>query len=143
MSVHDCPLGETFRGSRLHLVRERLLAFSGGPFGTPGWPSKNLHTDHDTATAAGLSAPIASGIQAQSHIIRLMTELFPDTWFTQGELDVRFRAQVHAGDELEAIAKLVSRDTGDNGTRFGFEVSCVRGDGEVVAVGTAACVQTP
>ena len=133
--------GQEFSGVARELSMTRMLAFSGGPFGAPGWPTKNLHTDLAKAKEAGLTAPIASGIQCEGDIIRLQTDLFGDAWFRSGKLHVKYPRLVFAGTSLVARARVRSRQATDAGTLVELEVSCETPEKEVVVVGTASCLE--
>jgi acyl dehydratase len=118
---------------------ERMLAFSGGPYALENWPARNLHVDPHKAAEAGLPAPVASGLQAQGHIIRLMIDLLGDAWTHGGTLQSRFRRPVFAGDCVQAKAKLTGRRIEAGVTHYTFDVWCERQDGEAAVLGTAAC----
>jgi acyl dehydratase len=133
--------GQEFRGRTRELSMGRMLAFSGGPFAAAGWPAKNLHTDQAKAVEAGLSAPIASGIQCEADIIRLLTELFGDEWFRSGVLHVKYPRVVFAGTSLSARAHVTATRAADAGAIVELEVSCETAEGEKVVVGTASCRQ--
>lgn len=128
-----------FEGRVRHMSIERLLAFSGGPFSLNDWPARNLHVDPEKAAEAGLPAPIASGLQLQGHIIRLLIDLLGDAWSRTGTLHSCFRRLVFAGDRVQAKARLAARRTEAGATRYTFDVWCERHDGEIAVVGIAAC----
>jgi acyl dehydratase len=130
--------GQEFRGAVRELSLARMLAFSGGPLAAEGWPAKNLHTDLAKAKEAGLAAPIASGIQYEADVIRLLTELFGDAWTRSGKLCVKYPRVVFAGASLQACARVRSKDAGG---RVELEVWCETGEKEVVLAGTASCVE--
>ena len=133
--------GKEFSGRARALSMTRMLAFSGGPFAAPGWPAKNLHTDAAKAREAGLAAPIASGVQYEGDIIRLLTELFGDTWFSRGKLHVKYPRPVFAGMSVLPRARVRARRPGDGGTVVELEVWCETSEKEVVVVGTASCIE--
>lgn len=132
--------GREFSGVARELSMTRMLAFSGGSFGAPGWPAKNLHTDAAKAKEAGLAAPIASGIQCEGDIIRLLIELFGDAWFGSGRLHVKYPRPVFAGTSLVARARVRSRQASGAGTLVELEVWCETPEKEIVVVGTASCL---
>jgi acyl dehydratase len=133
--------GQEFSGRARELSMTRMLAFSGGPFVAAGWPAKNLHTDMAKAVEAGLTAPIASGIQCEADIVRLLTELFGDEWFRSGVLHVKYPRLVFAGTSLLARARVSATRAADAGAIVDLEVWCETPDGEKVVVGTASCRQ--
>ena len=118
----------------------RILAFSGGPLAAEGWPARNLHTDRTKAAEAGLAAPIASGVQCEGDMIRLMTDLFGDAWFRHGRMQVKYPRPVLAGMTIQAHARVNARRPAQHGTLVELEVRCEATDGTLVAVGTASCI---
>ena len=132
---------QEFNGCMRELSTGRILAFSGGPLASAGWPAKNLHTDVAKAAEAGLEAPIASGIQFEGDVIRLLIELFGDAWFTSGKLHVKYPRPVDAGMSLRPSARVKSKRSTDAGTLIELEVWCQTSEKEVVLVGTASCVE--
>ena len=138
MSV-DLHEGKEFTGAARTLSTTRMLAFSGGPLAAVGWPAKNLHTDAAKAMEAGLSAPIASGIQCEADIIRLLTRVLGDAWSRSGKLHVKYPRPVFADTALLTRARVLAKRATDRGTLVELEVSCETGAGEKAVVGTATC----
>ena len=134
--------GQEFSGAARELSTARILAFSGGAFGAPGWPAKNLHTDPAKAKEAGLAAPIASGIQFEADIIRLLIDLFGDAWFASGKLHVKYPRPVFAGTPVVARARVRTTQASGAGTLVELEVWCETQEKEIVVVGTASCLST-
>jgi acyl dehydratase len=132
---------QEFNGRMRGLSTGRILAFSGGPLESAGWPAKNLHTDVAKAAEAGLEAPIASGIQFEGDVIRLLIELFGDAWFAGGKLHVKYPRPVYAGTSLRPCARVKSKRSTDSGTLVELEVWCETPEKEVVLIGTASCVE--
>src|SRR5258706_1809686 len=116
--------GETFTGCMRELSIARLLAFSGGVLASTGWPAKNLHTDPHKAAEAGLPAPIASGVQCEGDIIRLMTEVFGNAWFAHGKLHVKYPRPVLAGMSVRACARVRAREARSEGSLIELDVWC-------------------
>lgn len=137
------PIGHVFGGPRRRLSMARALALSGGPFDTPGWPEKNLHTDLQAANDAGLATIIASGTQFEGYLLSLLVDLFDSHWLRAGELDVKITRSVRVGETLQAHARLDTREPVGAGTRVVLGVWCENQDGEQVLVGTAACALPP
>lgn len=133
--------GQEFSGRMRELSMTRLLGFSGGPLGAPGWPAKNLHTDTAKAAEAGLPAPIASGIQCEGDIIRLLTGLFGEAWFRHGKLHVKYPRPVFAGMSVQARARVRARRPGDDGTLVELDVWCETLEKVTAVVGTASCLE--
>ena len=135
----DTREGEDFAGPVHKLSIERLLAFSGGPIGTPDWPARNLHTDIAKAREAGLSAPIASGLQAQGPLIRLMLDLFGEAWSREGRMHLKFLRPVEAGDSVQAKVRVRSKERGAETVTFELDAWCENGNAESVLAGWVAC----
>jgi acyl dehydratase len=133
---------QEFSGRMRVLSMSRMLAFSGGPFDAAGWPAKNLHTDAGKAAEAGLTAPIASGIQCEGDIIRLLMEVFGDAWLRSGKLHVKYPRPVFAGTSLVPRARVLSRRAADAGTLVELEIWCETPEKEIVVVGNASCLET-
>jgi len=91
----ETEVGAEFAGPQHTFEPVRMLTFSGGPIDAPGWPAKNLHTDVEKATEAGLPAPIASGIQYEGHLVELLVQLFGQVSPNRG--GGRYRAAHGAG----------------------------------------------
>ena len=130
----------TYSGQARELSVTRLLAFSGGPLSSPGWPARNLHTDTAKAAEGGLPAPIASGVQCESDLIRLLIELFGDAWFAHGRMHVKYPRPVFAGAVVQACARVRARTSEAQGSRIELDVWCETADKTVVITGTASCI---
>ena len=135
----ETEVGAEFAGPDRTFAMVRMLAFSGGPIETPGWPAKNLHTDADKAAEAGLPAPIVSGIQYEGHLVELLVHLFGDAWFHAGVLQAKYPRTVAAGDVVQPRARVTSRSVDGGNIVYGLEVWCQRPDNEKILVGTARC----
>ncbi|MCY4496921.1 MAG: MaoC family dehydratase [Rhodospirillaceae bacterium] len=135
----ETGVGAMFAGPVRTLTLGRVLAFSGGPIETPGWPAKNLHTDGVKAAEAGLPAPIASGIQYEGYLVELLIRLFGDRWFREGELRTKYPRTVSVGDAVRPMARVASRSEDGDRVNFDLDVWCERSDSEKVLVGTARC----
>jgi hypothetical protein len=109
----------------------RMLAFSGGEIGTPGWPASNVHTDLAKAKRAGLQNTIASGIQAEGYLIAMIVDELGEGWLSGGTLSVKHVGMLSPGDVV--ISKLKN---GMQGTSR-LELQCERPDGKVVVAGEA------
>jgi acyl dehydratase len=116
---------------------ERVLAFSSGLPGEPGWPHRNLHTDEAKAREAGLPAIIASGTQSEGHLIELMIDLFGHAWHHTGVIELKVPLSVFVGDTVQAKATLISVHQGDGECEFVLDAWCEKQTGEKVLVGQA------
>ncbi len=134
--------GQEFSGGVREISMARMLAFAGGPLANPGWPAKNLHTDQGKAAQAKLRAPIASGLQYESDIIRLLLRLFDDAWWSHGAIHVKYPRPVYADTRLSAHARVSATKPVDGGMLIELDVWCETTEKEVVIVGTASCVKS-
>ena len=140
MTTEHLSEGTEAAGTPRELSMGRILAFSGGPLATAGWPAKNLHTDTAKAQEAGLTAPIVSGIQCEADVIRLLIRLFGEkAWFETGRLHIKYPKLVFADTELTARARVRTRQASSEGTKFELDVWCDTPKQETVVVGTATC----
>ena len=135
----DMDEGQEFEGPLQTLSMERMLAFSGGPITTPDWPAKNLHTNFEKAKDAGLSAPIASGLQYEGHLLRLLQDLFGNAWPQGGKMRIKYPRPVTAGDVVQAKVRVKSKVPCDAVVTYELDVWCENQDKEMVLVGTASC----
>lgn len=135
----SAELGHIFEGKTRKLTWARALALSGGSFGTPGWPDKNLHTDIKAANDAGLSEVVVSGTQWEGYLVGLMAELFGMAWFHGGELDIKIPRSVKIDETIQPKARLEGREPHGNSVRIRLSVWCENQDGQQVLVGTASC----
>ncbi len=138
--VIDARVGELYVGRSRKLTWARALALSGGPFETPGWPDKNLHTDLKVANDAGLSAVVVSGTQWEGYLVALLVEMFGVAWFDGGQLDIKIPRSVKIDETLQPKARVVARDVDGARERFVLSVWCENQDGEKVMTGSASCV---
>jgi acyl dehydratase len=129
--------GSTHVGPPRTLTLPRVLAFSAGLIGEPGWPQQNLHTNTDIALEAGLPAIIASGTQFEGHLVDFLITLFGVAWLSAGELVIRIPRSAHVGDTVRPVVRVTSI-AGDAGARVvELEVAMENQRGEHVLSGTA------
>ncbi len=138
-SVLDAEIGSTFEGRARQLTWARALALSGGPFNTPKWPEKNLHTDLEAANEAGLAEVVVSGTQWEGYLVGFLVELFGMSWFGHGELDIKIPRSVKIGETVQPKARLERREIEADATRIDLSVWCENQNGDQVLVGTASC----
>jgi hypothetical protein len=139
MAIMNAKVGDEFAGPVRRPALERVLAFSGGLWSQPEWPSRNLHTDLDKAREAGLPGIIVSGTQFEGYLIDLLVDLFDEAWFAGGTVETRIPRSLMFGDDVRP--KAVLRDIRDEGggRTFLLDVRCDNQRGEPVLVGTASC----
>ena len=133
----DTKIGAEIAGKRKTISEARVLAFSGGRFGAPGWPAKNIHTDLEFAKSCGLQTRSVSGTQYMGYLIELMVDLFGESWLSHGKMDLKFIAILDVEDSLISKAVVTSKEPEGTGTRFVLDMWCENQRGEKVAVGTA------
>jgi acyl dehydratase len=139
ISVHQAKIGELYAGKARKLTWARALALSGGPFETPGWPEKNLHTDLKAANDAGLSTVVVSGTQWEGYLVGLLVEVFGTAWFAGGQLDIKIPRSVKIDETVQPKARVEAREQEGERVRIALSVWCENQDGEQVLVGTAVC----
>lgn len=137
--VIEAKVGEVYTGKARKLTWARALALSGGPFETPGWPEKNLHTDLKAANDAGLSTVVVSGTQWEGYLVGLLVEIFGMAWFRGGHLDIKIPRSVKIDETVQSKACLEEREQEADAVRIALSVWCENQDGEQVMVGTASC----
>ena len=106
VSIAHARVEEIFEGKARKLTWARALALSGGPFETPDWPDKNLHTDLKAANDAGLSAVVVSGTQWEGYLVGLLVEMFGMAWFHGGQLDIKIPRSVKIDETVQPKARL-------------------------------------
>lgn len=135
----DTAIGTMFSGKKAKILDEsRVLVFSGGRFNMNGWPAKNIHTDVDFARKVGMSTRAVSATQYQSYVVELMIDLFGESWFKHGKMNLKFIAIVNVGERLITEAIVSSRESEGSYERVYLDVWCVNQDGNKVVVGTAS-----
>ncbi len=130
--------GAVLRGPSHAITLPRILAFSAGLFGEPGWPQRNLHTDPAMAHEAGLPAIIASGTQFEGHLVEFLVTLFGTQWLCGGELAVRIPRSVHVDDVVTPVVRVLSIAEQDGARVYELAVSVETDRAEIVLDGTAS-----
>jgi acyl dehydratase len=124
------PLGMTLEGRPKSVTLERMRLFS-------DWPAKNIHTDEETARAAGCPAPIASATQNMGHLCELMLDNFGEDWLRTGTLNVAFLRPIYAGDTITCRAVVRGSEPDGARTRYTLDVVAENQHGAPVTVGRA------
>jgi acyl dehydratase len=138
MITSDTPVGQEFSGKPKKYTWERIAAFSGGPFRTPGWPHRNIHTDLEFARSTGLSVLYVSGTQSEGHIAELMIDLFGEGWLKGGQTKgLKFIKPVAEGDVIRVGARVQSRQWEGTALKVTVDIWCENQYGEKVLVGAA------
>lgn len=139
MIFQDTLVGQEFAGKQKKLTWERIWAFSGGPFNTPGWPKKNIHTDLEFAHSMGLSTVYVSATQYLGHFAELMIDLFGEGWLTSGKtIKSKFIKTVTEGDTIQIKAKVHSKKEKGSVVEYTLDVWCENQNGDKVLVGSAS-----
>ncbi len=142
-AIAEAPIGQVYEGKARKLTLARALALSGGPFETPGWPEKNLHTDIGAANAAGLSAVVVSGTQWEGYLAGLLVEVFDRAWFDGGEIDIKIPRSVKIDETLQPKLRVEVRERAGDRVLVRMSVWCENQDGQHVMAGTASCALAP
>jgi len=130
-------IGAKFAGKLKTASNIRVLAFSGGEFNTPDWPKKNIHTDLEFAKTCGLKSRNVSGTQCMSYLTELMIDIFGESWFDRGKMELKFVSMVDIGDNLVAKAVVTEKELNSSKTKFTLDIECENHNGNKVVVGTA------
>lgn len=126
-------LGLVLHGRPKTVTLERMRLFS-------GWPRKNIHTDEETARAAGCPAPIASATQNMGHLCELLIDHFGEEWLTTGTLTLAFTRPIYAGDTITSCAVITGREEQETRTRYELEVRADNQRGMPVTLGRATAL---
>jgi acyl dehydratase len=94
----------------------------------------NVHTSQAKAEASGLPRTIVQAQQQTGHIVANLVDVFGASFFTTGELDLRFVSPAFVGDELTTSGAVVGETDG----RLELEVWVEKADGTRTAVGWAS-----
>jgi acyl dehydratase len=141
MITKDTPVGQELSGKPKKMTWERIAAFSGGAFNTPGWPKKNIHTDLEFSKETGLTKVYVSGTQYFGHIAEFMIDHFGEEWLSGGQVsDLKLIAPVTEGDIVRAKAIVQSKEEKGATVTYTLELWSENQNGEKVAVGTATGV---
>jgi acyl dehydratase len=132
--------GTTFSGKPKKFAEARVLAFSGGKFNSPGWPTKNIHTDLNFAKAVGLPTRAISATQYEGDLTNLMICLFGASWFKHGKMEAKFVAVVDVDDVITSRAVVLSTEKEGNAVRIKLDSWCENQHGQKVLVGNSSCL---
>lgn len=133
-AARDLPSGSSIPPLRRTITFPQLLVYS-----TLDHPAarRSIHTDHEIAARAGLAAPLVQGQQLACHLAEAMTRFFGETWFSGGELRVKFLGAVVAGETVEVGGAVHGLRRDEAGERL--ELDCwILGDAGPVAVANAS-----
>ncbi len=138
--IDGMAVGEVAWSHPRTLSLARALALSGGPWDSPSWPDRNLHTSAAAAEEAGLSQIVVSGTQWEGYLVGLLVELCGPGWFDGGTVDIKIPRSVRIGDVIRAAARLEGFSDREGRTTAELAVWCENASGEQVMIGTARCV---
>jgi acyl dehydratase len=103
----------------------------------------SIHTDRTIAARAGLPAPLVQGQQLACHVSAAMTRFFGASWFTGGELRVKFLGKVCAGETV-TVEGAVRAGRRQGGRELLDVDAWVSGPGgQIVAVAAVSCPLAP
>lgn len=128
-AVHGAPVRAGTPSRTTAFTQDQMSLFS--------WAGKgfaNVHTSREKAAETGLDRTIVQAQQQTGHIIANLVEVFGASWFTTGELDLRFVSPAYVGDVLTTTGAVL----GENDGRLELEVWVENGDGVKTAVGWAS-----
>ena len=129
VAVHDAPLRAAIPTRSVSFSQDQMSVFS--------WAGKgyaNVHTSLEKAAETGLDRTIVQAQQQTGHIISNLVDLFGATWFTSGDLDLRFVSPAYVGDVLTTTGAVLGEADG----RLELEVWVENEHGVKTAVGWAS-----
>jgi acyl dehydratase len=101
---------------------------------------RNLHTDLDTARAAGFETTLAQGLMETMYVSELGTSLFGASWFTTGWSQMIFVGPVAPGDTLDLKGVVTGHVEAESGTRVELEAWIENQEGVKTLVGWLSAV---
>lgn len=117
----------------------RTTAFTQDQMSVFSWAGRgyaNVHTDRRKAAASGLDRTIVQAQQQTGFIVSNLVDVFGASFFTSGELDLRFVSPAFVGDELTTSGAVVGVADG----RLELEVWVDKADGTRTALGWASAL---
>lgn len=138
--LEDMKIGTEYSNKPKLMAEQRVFALSGGPFNSPNFPAKNIHTSLEFAKSVGLPTRAISAAQYEGQLTALLVEILDDDWFKHGRMEVKFIATVDVGDVITSKAVVSSIEKQKEGTRIFFNVWCENQHGNKVLIGTASCL---
>ncbi|MGQ4267494.1 MaoC/PaaZ C-terminal domain-containing protein [Nocardiopsis changdeensis] len=118
-------------------IPSRTTSFTQDQMSVFSWAGKgysNVHTSRDKAAAGGLDRTIVQAQQQTGHILTNLVDVFGASWFTTGELDLRFISPAYVGDTLTTTGAVLGEADG----RLELEVWIENAQGRKTAVGWAS-----
>lgn len=107
VATPGAPLGSPVAGLTRHFTQDQMNAFS--------WLARgyrNVHTDIGRARDSGVDRTIVQALQQTGLIAEAMVAYFGASWFTSGELDLRYTHPAFCDEALTVQAALVG-ESGD------------------------------
>ncbi|GLU50166.1 MaoC family dehydratase [Nocardiopsis ansamitocini] len=129
VAAHNVPVRAGIPARTVSFTQDQMSLFS--------WAGKgysNVHTSPEKAAASGLDRTIVQAQQQTGHIIANLVDVFGASWFTSGELDLRFVSPAYVGDVLTTTGAVLGETDG----RLELEVWVENGQGTKTAVGWAS-----
>jgi acyl dehydratase len=128
----DTPVGAAIPAVSELVTFEQITVFS---FGT-----RNIHTDREAATAAGLPAPIAQGLMSTGYLSKVLVNFFGEHWFLSGRTSHAFLKTVEIDDIISAGGLVRDRVKESGGVRLVLDVWCRNQKGELTTAGNASAL---
>ncbi|KAA9153961.1 MaoC family dehydratase [Amycolatopsis acidicola] len=121
--------GTPVRGLRRAFTQDQMDVFSWAGHGYA-----NVHTSMEKAAKSGLDSTIVQAQQQTGLIVEAMVAFFGASWFTSGDLDMRFVNPTFVGEALTVHGAVLGEQEG----RLELEVWTTKDDGTRTALGWAS-----
>jgi hypothetical protein len=130
-------VGAEIRGRPRKMSLARVIAFSAGLIGEPGFPQSSSHTDVDSARSHLLRGISVQGTQTECHLIRLLIDMFGLDWYSSGLLDIRLTRPVAIDDVVTAGVRVERVEAIDDERHIRLQAWVENQRGESVISGSA------
>ena len=125
------------KGSLLPAIKRTITQQKINSYADASGDHNPIHIDETFATATPLGGTIAHGMLVLAYLSELMTKSFGKTWFTTGNLNIRFKAPARPGDELVINGVIDSISEENNSKIVTCNLNCVNQNEETIVTGSA------
>ncbi len=129
----DTPIGAQVKPMVKFINAGQVVIFT-------GTDRRSIHTDLQTARAAGLPDIIAQGLMSMTYISEALNDFFGKTWQQGGKISVTFIAPVYPGDVITSSAVVREKVAEGRRQRLMLDVWSENASGRRVTVGNASAL---